>query len=95
MVALVARERRVMSIKNGVWHDGITDPPGAEHINKSVLAIRVILSSGKAHYRYDFAIYNAHVMKAPSCTWDGKWNKKNVIYWMPLPDAPSDISDIN
>ena len=84
-----------MSIKNGVWHDGITDPPGAEHINKSVLAIRVILSSGKAHYRYDFAIYNAHVMNAPSCTWDGKWNKKNVIYWMPLPDAPSDISDIN
>lgn len=77
-----------MSIKNGVWHDAKTDPPGAEHINRSVLAVRAILSSGKPHYRYDFAIYNASLMHAPSCTWDGQWNKKNVIFWMPLPEMP-------
>ena len=77
-----------MSIKNGVWHDAVQDPPGAGNINKSLLVIRQIASGNRLHYRYDFGIYNASVMHAPSCTWDGKWNKKNVVYWMPLPDMP-------
>ena len=74
-----------MSIKNGVWHDAKLDPPGAEHINRPVLVVRET-STRKC---IDFAIYSAWKMRAPSCTWEGTWNKKgNVLYWMPLPEIP-------
>lgn len=82
-----------MSVKNGVWHDAELDTPGVGDINKSLLVIRKIGSGGRMFYRYDFGIYNASVMHAPSCTWDGKWNKKNVVYWMPLPDMPYGLED--
>ena len=62
-----------MSIKNGVWHDAKMDPPGADYVNKPVLAVRIIGTG-----------------KAPSCTWDGKWNKRGVILWMPLPKIPGE-----
>ena len=77
-----------MSIENGVWHDGELDPPGTEHINKTVLAVRKIGEGKNAYFKYDFCIYNASVMMAPSCTWQGKWNKRGVVYWMPLPKMP-------
>ena len=31
-----------MSLKNGVWHDAVLDPPGAEHINKHVLIAFIV-----------------------------------------------------
>ena len=79
-----------MSIKNGVWHDAKMDPPGADYVNKPVLAVRIIGTGKKTYDRIDFAIYNATAMKAPSCTWDGKWNKRGVLYWMPLPKIPGE-----
>ena len=82
-----------MSIKNGVWHDAKIDPPGADYVNKPVLAVRTIGTGKKTYDRIDFAIYNATAMKAPSCTWDGKWNKRGVIYWMPLPKIPGEERD--
>lgn len=77
-----------MSVKNGVWHDANQDPPGAEHVNKVVLVVRQIGEGKRAERKIDFGIFNASVMRAPSCTWEGKWNKRGVIYWMPLPDLP-------
>lgn len=80
-----------MSIKNGVWHHAEQDPPGAEYINKSVLVVREFVRSRNNTYRIiDFGIYNAIVINAPGWTLEGKWNKKNVIYWMPLPEIPED-----
>lgn len=72
----------------GVWHDTKLDPPGAEHINKPVLSVREIGEGKRAHIQIDLSIYNAVVLKVPSCRWDGKWNKRGVIYWMPLPKIP-------
>ena len=77
-----------MSTVNGVWHDAAMDPPGAEHINKAVLAVRRIGEGSRAYDKIDICIYNASVMAAPSCKLDGKWNKRGVIYWMPLPKIP-------
>ena len=77
-----------MSTVNGVWHDAHLDPPGTEYINKTVLAVRRIGEGKNAYDKIDFAIFSAWVMKAPSCTWEGKWNKRGVIYWMPLPKMP-------
>ena len=76
-----------MSIVNGVWHDAKLDPPGAEHVNKTVLAVRRIGEGKNAYDKIDFAIFNA-CYEGPSCTWEGKWNKRGVIYWMPLPNMP-------
>lgn len=76
-----------MSVKNGVWHDAKVDPqrPSCE----PVLVVREIGKGSYAYRKYDFGIYNASVMAAPSCTWlDGRWNKNGVIYWMPLPEMP-------
>ena len=73
-----------------VWHDAVLDPPGTEHINKTVLAVREIGEGKKAYRKYDFCIYNASVMRAPSCIWEGKWNKRGVVYWMPLPKMPGE-----
>lgn len=79
-----------MSLKNGVWYDAVLDPPGAEHINKPVLAVRRVGAGKNSYDKIDFAIYNASLMHAPSCTWDGKWNKRGVLYWMPLPKIPGE-----
>ena len=79
-----------MSVKNGVWHDAMMDPPGAEHVNNTVLVVREIGEGKRAYRKIDFAIYNSFVMKAPSCTWAGKWNKRGVIFWMPMPDLPGE-----
>ena len=73
-----------MSIKNGVWHNAVVDPPGMEHINKPVLSVRRIGAGKNAYDRIDFAIYNA------SSIWEGTWNKRGVIYWMPLPKIPGE-----
>lgn len=77
-----------MSIKNGVWHDAKLDPPGAEHINKVVLSVREIGEGKRAYRIIDLSICNANPMGAPSCKMEGKWNKRGVIYWMPLPEIP-------
>jgi hypothetical protein len=83
-----------MSIKNGVWHDAAIDPPGTGNINKSLLVIRQISSGNSLHYRYDFGIYNASVTYG-GIPYEGKWNKRNVVYWMPLPEGPDKITDID
>jgi len=77
-----------VSVVNGVWHDARLDPPGADYINKTVLTVREIGQGKGAYRKIDFSIYNAFVMHAPSCTWEGKWNKRGVILWMPLPKIP-------
>lgn len=77
-----------MSIKNGVWHDAKLDPPGAEHINKVVLSVREIGEGKRAYRKIDLSIFNADTLIVPCCKWDGKWNKRGVIYWMPLPEIP-------
>ena len=78
-----------MSTVNGVWHDAKIDPPGTNEINKPVLVVREFIQSKNYKYRkIDFAIYSASVMRAPSCTWEGKWNKSGVILWIPLPEVP-------
>ena len=77
-----------MSLINGVWHDASLDPPGTENINKAVLVVRRIGEGKRAYEKIDFAIFNSYVMMAPSCKWQGTWNKSGVIYWMPLPDIP-------
>ena len=76
-----------MSIKNGVWHNAVQDPPGTWEVNKSLLVIRQIASGNRMHYRYDFAICNASITYG-GIPYDVKWNKKNVVLWMPLPDMP-------
>ena len=79
-----------MSIKNVVWHDASLDPPGSEHVNRTVLTVREIGEGKRLYRKIDFSIYNASVMRAPSFTWEGKWNKRGVIYWMPLPEMPEE-----
>lgn len=76
-----------MSLVNGVWHDARLDPPRPNQ--GAMLVIREIGKGAAAYRKYDFGIYNASTMAAPSCTWlDGTWNKTGVIYWMPLPEIP-------
>lgn len=84
-----------MSVRNGVWHDARIDTPGAGNINTALLVIREIGSGNKKCYRYDFGIYNASVLKVGggNMNWDGKWNKKNVIFWMPLPEMPEGYNE--
>ena len=72
-----------MSMKNGVWHDAETDPPGAEYMNRPVLTARKFeYSKNDFYWKYDFAIFNG---ESPE---ERVWNKRHVAYWMPLPKMP-------
>lgn len=72
-----------MSVKNGVWHDAEIDPPGADHINKTVLIVKELKSGERT---ITFGSYMA------SERWGDKWTTNNgrgkVVYWMPLPKIP-------
>lgn len=72
-----------MSIKNGVWHDAVTDPPHGDQINKTVLIVKANKSGQRS---ITFGAYMA------STQWEGTWTTNNgkgtVLYWLPLPEIP-------
>lgn len=80
-----------MSIKTGVWHDAVLDPPMADHINKTVL----IVKANKAGVRsISFGAYMSAVYKPMANRREGTWTTTNgkgtVLYWMPLPKIPGE-----
>lgn len=78
-----------MSLKNGVWHDAKLDPPGADHVNKTVLIVKADKSGERS---INFGRYMSNQYMPISKHWEGSWVTNNgkgiVLYWMPLPTIP-------
>lgn len=78
-----------MSIKNGVWHDAILDPPNSEHMHKTVLIVKQNKNGEKV---ITFGSFHGVVLHPISGVWEGTWSTNNgkgtVLYWMPLPKIP-------
>jgi len=78
-----------MSVKNGVWHDAMMDPPGAEHVNKTVLVVKELKSGTRI---LGFGFFDCFCVG--SMIWGGTWRTVSkpgkVLYWMPLPAMPEE-----
>lgn len=75
----------------GEWHDALMDPPGVEHINKTVLIVKANKAGDKT---ITFGKYMSNTYKPISQKWEGTWTTNNgkgtVLYWMPIPVVPEE-----
>lgn len=80
-----------MSIKNGVWHNALMDPPAS---NVTVLAIKQ-LKDGRRNICLAYCIrdYSWKNPATGAVVTEDKWvcgGNNNIIYWMPLPKIPEE-----
>lgn len=73
-----------MSLKNGVWHDALLDPPKESEL---VLCVK---ENQKGHRNLCFGSYWPE--RYHDDRYDDRWvtsgGCRNIIWWMPLPKVP-------